>query len=94
MPGGDEAATILTSADPAVASSPPLSATGSGHMLTLLAGTLAFAAAIARSVSRSAAAGRLGRSDLRDQQRSASNAKWRAAGNPIAARYYNGVRSD
>jgi hypothetical protein len=77
---------ILTSADPAVASSSPLSATGSGHMLALLAGALAFAAAIARSVFRLVAAGRLGRSDIRHQQRSASNAKWRAPRNPIAAR--------
>jgi hypothetical protein len=77
---------ILTSADPVVASSSPLSATGSGHMLALLAGALAFAAAIARSVFRLVAAGRLGRSDIRHQQRSASNAKWRAARNPIAAR--------
>jgi hypothetical protein len=65
---------ILTSVDLAVASSPPMPAVKSEYMLALVAGALAFAAVIIRSISKLVAAGRFGRSGLRHQRRSALNA--------------------
>jgi hypothetical protein len=70
---------ILTSADLAVASSPPPSAAKSEHMLAFLAGTLLLAAMIVRQVFKPVAVGRLGRSGLRDQRHSALNPNSAAA---------------
>jgi hypothetical protein len=70
---------ILTSADLAVASSPPPAAAKSEHMLALLAGALLCGAMIVHRVFRPVAFGRLGLSGLRDQQHSTLNANSAAA---------------
>jgi hypothetical protein len=62
---------ILTAADLAAASPSPPSAVRSKYLLALLAGALAFAAAIIRSAFKPVAAGRLGWSGLGDQRCSA-----------------------
>jgi hypothetical protein len=74
---------ILSSADRAVASSPHLSAATSERIVALLAVALVLGAMIGRSLFKpAAAADRLGRAGLRDEQRSTSNAD---SGAPQAA---------
>jgi hypothetical protein len=64
---------VLTSAERAAASSPPRSA-ASEHIVVLLAGALVFAAMIARTLFKSAAADGFGWSDFRGPRRPTSNA--------------------